>query len=279
MPFDFAPVTRSQFLNPETIAAYADEGAVVLRGVLTRAEIQRLEAGIEHNLANLSPLALVASEADDPGRFVEDFCTWQDNLAYREILQNSALSHIAAQLMQSDTVRLYHDHLLVKEAGTRQPTPWHQDQPYYNVSGRQNVSFWIPVDPVPLASTLRLVAGSHEGTWYMPRSFRDSQAKWFPDGALAELPAIDAEPERFRQLGWSLAPGDCVAFHMLSLHASSGTGSGARRRVFSARYLGDDARHAPRHWRTSPPFAGLRDRLPEGASLDDPLFPLVWPPT
>ena len=178
--------------------------------------------------------------------------------------------------MQSRTVRLYHDHLLVKEAGTRQPTPWHQDQPYYNVGGTQNVSFWIPVDPVPLASSLRFVAGSHNGTWYMPRTFRDQQARWFPEGTLAELPPIDDVPGTYRQLAWALEPGDCVAFHMLSLHASSGTGPGVRRRVFSARYLGDDAVHAPRPWRTSPPFPGLEGRVPDGAPMDDPLFPTVW---
>lgn len=268
---------REHPLPADTIAAYARDGAVVLRGVLNADDLRTLEAGIEHNLAHLSPLALVASEPDDPGRFVEDFCTWQTNPDYQRILQTSALPHLAAQLMQTRTARLYHDHLLVKEAGTRQPTPWHQDQPYYNVGGRQNVSFWIPVDPVPLASTLRFVAGSHAGTWYMPRTFRDQQAKWFPEGTLAELPPIDAEPDRYRQLGWALEPGDCVAFHMLSLHASSGTGPGARRRVFSARYLGDDAVHAPRPWRTSPPFPGLDQRLPDGVPMDDPLFPLVWP--
>ena len=139
------------------------------------------------------------------------------------------------------------------------------------------MSFWIPVDPVPLASTLRFVAGSHQGTWYMPRTFRDQQARWFAEGTLAELPDIDAHPETHRQLGWALAPGDAVAFQMLSLHASSGVGPGQRRRVFSARYLGDDTRHAPRRWRTSPPFPGLSDRLPAGAPMDDPLFPLVWP--
>ena len=270
------PAPKPFPLPPETIAAYVQDGAVILRGVLGPAEVQRLAEGIEHNLANLSPLAGVASQPDDPGRFVEDFCTWQDNPAYREILFHSALPHVAAQLMQSNTVRLYHDHLLVKEPGTRQPTPWHQDQPYYNVSGRQNVSFWIPVDPVPLASTLRLVAGSHTGTWYMPRSFRDQQAKWFPDGTLAELPDIDADPARHRQLTWAMEPGDVLAFHMLSLHASSGVGPTARRRVFSARYLGDDARHAPRRWRTSPPFVGLVDRLADGAVMDDALFPLVY---
>jgi len=264
-------------LAPETIQAFARDGAVVVRGALTPDELTLLAQGIEHNLADLSPLALVASEPDDPGRFVEDFCTWQTNGAYRRILTESALPRIAAELMQSRTARIYHDHLLVKEAGTRQPTPWHQDQPYYNVSGRQNVSFWIPVDPVPLASTLRFVAGSHAGTWYMPRTFRDQQARWFPEGALAELPAIDAQPDRFRQLAWALEPGDLVAFQMLTLHASSGTGPGQRRRVFSARYLGDDSRHAVRPWCTSPPFPGLAERLPDGAPMDDALFPLVWP--
>jgi ectoine hydroxylase-related dioxygenase (phytanoyl-CoA dioxygenase family) len=239
-------------------------------------QLAQLERGIELNLAHLSPLALVASQPDDPGRFIEDFCTWQSNPDYAAILQNSCLPAVSAALMQSQTVRIYHDHLLVKEPGTRQPTPWHQDQPYYNVQGRQNVSFWIPVDPVPLESTLRFVAGSHSGTWYMPRTFRDHQAKWFPEGSLAELPPIDKQPEQHRQLAWALQPGDVVAFHMLTLHASGGVGATHRRREFSARYLGDDMRHAVRPWRTSPPFSGLSERLADGAELADDLFPLVW---
>ena len=263
-------------LSGQIIDDFTRDGAVLLRGVLKPLEVQLLAQGIKHNLAHLSPLAIVASQPDDPGRFVEDFCTWQDNPAYRAILLESALPLVAAQLMQSREVRLYHDHLLVKEAGTRQPTPWHQDQPYYNVSGRQNVSFWIPVDPVPLPSTLRFVAGSHAGAWYMPRTFRDQQAHWFPGGTLAELPDIDADPQRYRQLAWALEPGDALAFHMLTLHASSGVGPGARRRVFSARYLGDDARHCVRPWRSSPPFAGLEQRLEDGAVMVDALFPLVW---
>ena len=66
--------------------------------------------------------------------------------------------------MKRATARIYHDHLLVKEAGTRQPTPWHQDQPYYNFEGRHKVSLWVPVDPVPRETTLEFLAGSHDGT-------------------------------------------------------------------------------------------------------------------
>ena len=47
--------------------------------------------------------------------------------------------------------------------------------------------------------------------------------------------------------------------------------------AFSLGYLGDDATHAPRRWKTSPDFPGLADRLPDGAPMDDALFPVAWP--
>jgi len=43
------------------------------------------------------------------------------------------------------------------------------------------------------------------------------------------------------------------------------------------RFIGDDARHARRSWKTSPDFPGLAERLPDGAVFDDPLFPLLYP--
>ena len=264
-------------LTPALIDAFARDGAVCLRGLLSPDEVALLRRGIDANIAAPSPRAKVASRPDDPGFFIEDFCCWQDNAAYRRFIFDSPLAAAAARLMQSRTVRLYHDHMLTKEPGTRQRTPWHQDQPYYNVEGRQNISFWIAVDPVRRHSTLEFVAGSHRGPWLMPRSFMGQQARWFPEGSLQDLPDIEAARERFPIIGWAVEPGDVIAFHMLSLHASAGVDGDTRRRVFSVRMLGDDATHAPRAWVTSPPFPGLAERLPAGAPMhDDALFPLLW---
>jgi len=263
-------------LTPAQVAAFQADGALLLRGLLQPQELELLRAGIEQNLAQPSVRAKVASSRDDPGFFCEDFCCWQDNPHYRRFIFESALGAVGARLMRSASARLYHDHMLTKEPGTRARTPWHQDQPYYNVSGRQNCSFWIPVDPVDRATTLEFVAGSHRGPWLMPRTFIDHQAKWFPPGSLAELPDIDAERARWPILGWALTPGDAVCFHMLTLHAAAGVAGGGRRRVFSVRLLGDDMRHAPRDWPTSPEFAGLSESLPAGAPLEHPLFPLLW---
>ena len=97
------------------------------------------------------------------------------------------------------------------------------------------------------------------------------------EGSLQELPDIEAARQQFPILGWAVEPGDVIAFHMLSLHASGGVDGDTRRRVFSVRMLGDDITHAPRPWVTSPPFPGLADRLQAGAPMDDALFPVLWP--
>jgi ectoine hydroxylase-related dioxygenase (phytanoyl-CoA dioxygenase family) len=251
------------------IEDFQRDGAVCLRGVVSPSELAELTVGVERNLVELSPRAIEASKPGDPGRFVEDFCNWQRIAEYERYVRGSSIAQVIGALMRSSSVRFYHDHLLVKEAGTEQPTPWHQDQPYYNVSGRHVISMWLPVDPVSRTSTLEFAAGSHLGEWLMPRTFLDREAKWFPEGMLREIPE-DPQPV----LGWELEPGDAVFFHALALHRSAG--SAQRRRVLSLRFLGEDARHAPRRWVTSPPFSGLADELPEGVPLVHPLFPLLW---
>lgn len=266
-------------LDDELVAAYQRDGAVVVRGAFSAEQIGWAREAIDANLADLSPRALRASGTDD-GAFIEDFCNWDRLPAMERFIRDSPGAEIAAALTGSDKVRLYHDHVLVKEPATKQTTPWHQDQPYYNVDGLQNASMWFPVDPVPLESSLRIVAGTHLGPWFMPRTFLDEQAKWFPEGSLAEPPDFDADLAADRTawnvLAWELEPGDAVFFNMLSVHGAGGVSGDRRRRVLSVRFLGDDMVHAPRTWTTSPPFPGLVDELVAGAEMDHPLFPILW---
>src|SRR6202012_5739687 len=163
---------------------FARDGAVCIRGLFRADELAATARGIERNMAAPSARSKVASAADDPRFFFQDFCNWQRIAEYRELIFQSGAAAAAAQLMGATTVRLHHDHLLVKEPRTRQRTPWHQDQPYYNIDGRMSASMWLPIDPVPRESSLEFVAGSHRGPWLMPRAFLDHEARWFPEGSL-----------------------------------------------------------------------------------------------
>ena len=260
----------------ELAEAFARDGVVCVRSALDPVEVAAAAGAIDMVLASPGPLALVASGSGDPGRFTEDFCRWQDIPRIEELARHSRIPRIAAALMRTPQVRFYHDHVLVKEGGTSQRTPWHQDQPYYNVDGR-GVSAWIPVDPVPEAGCLELVAGTNHGPWLMPRTFLTGEARWFPKGTLAELPDIEADRGAYDIRRYDLAPGDAIFFDFLTVHGAPGFPYPGRRRVLSLRYLSAAARFAPRGWRTSPPFEGLDRDLATGSELDHPLFPVVWP--
>ena len=265
-----------QKVDSQAIKTYNQTGVLYIPNLLSAKEIKRLENGIELNLQNLSTMAKVASPESDTGLFIEDFCIWQDNPYYKQIIFDSPLAAIAGLLMQSKQVRLYHDHILVKEPYTQNVTPWHQDLPYYNINGMQTCIFWIPIDPVSRESTLEFISGSHLGALYTPRTFKDNQAQCLAEGILDELPT-DAELRQSNEiLGWKMKPGEIIIFNMLTLHASKGVPSNQRRRVLSLRFMGDDTRFAPLAWKTSPDFPGLNERLKAGSKMEDELLPLVY---
>ena len=253
-------------------AAFRRDGACVVRRLLDDDEVAELREGVERNLAEPSERAIEGGGDAGSGRFFEDFRNWTRIAPYESVIRRSRIGAVAAALMGSPTVRLHHDHLLVKEPGTTIRTPWHQDQPFYNIDGSDTVSFWIPLDPVPRESTLEFVAGSHATrTWYMPRSFFDDRPLVFDEGTFEEVPDVEADRGAHTILGWELEPGDAVAFNMLTLHAAAGSRN--RRRAFSVRLVGDDVRLAARPHATSPTFPELEGMLRHGDELDHSLFP------
>ena len=228
--------------------------------MLSAHELAHLESGVEANLAAPSERAVEGGGDAGAGRFFEDFRNWTRIPEYEDVIRRSRLGALAAELTASAAVRLHHDHLLVKDPGTTIRTPWHQDQPFYNIDGADTVSFWIPLDPVPRESTLEFVAGSHASrTWYMPRGFFDDRPMVFEEGTFADVPDVEADRGAHTILGWELEPGDAVAFNMLTLHAAGGARN--RRRAFSVRIVGDDVRLAERPHPTSPSFPELDGAL------------------
>ena len=178
------------------------------------------------------------------------------------MIETSPAAEVAADLMQSKSVQMFHDHVLVKEPGTSMATPWHQDGPYYFVEGQQTISFWSPLDPVRQA-TLRCVAGSHR--WekeVLPTRWVSEEGFFADEGQY--IPVPDPDAEGMRVVEFEMEPGDAVAFNYRTLHGARGNQSDSRRRAFSLRLVGDDARYVERPGRTSPPFPG-HDMTPDSA--------------
>ena len=128
-------------ITKEMIDTYQREGVVLIKG-LWADWVDVIRKGVERNMAEPGPYAAENLKPGEGGRFFDDYCNWERIPEFADVIRNSAAAEVAAQLMGSDTVQMFHDHVLVKEPGTSKPTPWHQDGPYYFVEGSQNVSFW-----------------------------------------------------------------------------------------------------------------------------------------
>ena len=256
--------------------AFARDGVVLLEGVFAD-WIDLLREGVDANMRDPGTWGRDYLDDGASGRLFGDYCNWQRFEAYRLFIFDSPAAEIAAALMGSDSVRLFHEHVLVKEPGTDKITPWHHDQPYYCVDGRQVVSFWIPLDPVPQPTCPEFVAGSHAwGKWFLPRKFSGIDYD-HSDPRLQTMPDIDAAREDYDIRSWALQPGDAIAFHFMTVHGAPANSGQHRRRGFALRLLGDDAVYAQRSGEISPPFPGLEQRLRPGDPMVADEFPLIYP--
>jgi len=267
-------------VDPTALDEFQRDGATVLRGVVSDEQLSLLADGVERNRAHPSPNAHWYTDASNAVGFWSDYVTWRSVAEYERIVRDGGLARAAAALMGSRTARFFHEHVLVKEAGATERTPWHHDQPYYCVDGDQNVSMWLALDPVPETSALRFIAGSHRwNRWFIPRRFIDHAPYGMEDDRYEQLPdrfvSSDGELEGERVITLPVEPGDVVCFHFRTLHGAPGNPNAAARRAVSLRWVGDDAVWAERPWPVSPPFEG--EGLDIGDPLDDERFPVIHP--
>jgi ectoine hydroxylase-related dioxygenase (phytanoyl-CoA dioxygenase family) len=255
--------------------AFRERGVACLRGAFA-GWVDVLRAGIERNLREPGPYFRRYTAEGGAGLFFGDYCNWQRIPEYRAFVERAPVARIAGTLMGSQVARLFHEHVLVKEPGTGESTPWHHDQPYYSVDGAQNVSLWVALDPVPREVSVEFVVGSHRwGRWFQPRRF--SGEDWEREESVDRVPDVAACRDELDVVGFDLMPGDAVAFHFLTLHGAPANPSLVRRRrAFATRWLGDDATWAVRGGPVSPPFPEAHQRLAAGEAVEGPEFPVLW---
>ena len=257
-------------ITQDHIDQYQLDGVVLIRGLFAN-QVELLRGGVAENMDTPGPYASNNDKAGESGRFFDDYCNWTRIPQFKEAIEVSPVAEVAADLMRSDKVQMFHDHVLVKEPGTSMPTPWHQDGPYYFVEGTQTVSFWSPLDMVNEA-TLRCVAGSHK--WekeVLPTRWTSDQGFLADEGQY--MPVPDPEAEGMPILEYQMQPGDAVAFNFRTLHGARGNTRTTRRRAFSLRLVGEDARYVERPGPTSPPYPG--HGMVPGQRLREDWFPIL----
>ena len=262
-------------ITDEQAAAWRKDGVLALRGVFSEDWLALLRDGVDEAMSTPSDVSKDYAK-DGKGRFFTDHFMFRRFDSFRRFLYDSPAAAIAAELMGATKINLIDEHLLVKEPGTENPTYWHHDLPYFEVSGDDFCSLWIPLDPVTEATgALKFVKGSHLwGKLFHPIRIGEGALVDQAEKLDGPAPDIDAEPDKYDIEMFEVEPGDVIAFHGTSLHsATPNSSTHIRRRALSVRFAGDDITWNPRPYIPSVPD---QPDLVEGGPLDSDQYPRIW---
>lgn len=263
--------------DPADIETFQRDGVVVLRGAFTD-WIEALRAGQERNIKSPESYRFPceSNPTGAPGRFFDSYCNWDLIPEYRDYVTRSCAASMAGQFTRSTSVHFFHEHAFFKEPGTQSATPWHQDMPYYCVSGTQTASVYVALDHADADVAVRFVKGSHVwGKLFRPRVFMDGSDYMATDTTMESVPDISGNPDDYDILATALEPGDTVVFDFRTLHGTTDALLKTRRRAFSTRWFGDDVRYCVRSSETSPPLPDYVD-MAAGDAMPADWFPVMW---
>lgn len=150
-------------LNKEQIAFYNRNKYIKIKNVLDSETLIYFNDIISKKVDELNQINTPLEDRSTYGKaFLQLFNLWLQDDIIKELVFSKRMAKIAADLMQVEGVRLYHDQALFKEAGGG-ITPWHADQHYWPLETDKAITAWIPLQATPLQmGPLEFSAGSHE---------------------------------------------------------------------------------------------------------------------
>ncbi|GAB3176394.1 phytanoyl-CoA dioxygenase family protein [Telluribacter humicola] len=137
-------------LPPEAVEFYREYGYVKLKNVLSPEAIDYYGSLISDLVFRLNTLIKPMEERTTYERaFLQIMNLWREDEEAKEFVFSKRLAKIAADLMEVEGVRLYHDQALYKEPSGG-ITPWHADQFYWPLASPKTTTVWIPLQATPL---------------------------------------------------------------------------------------------------------------------------------
>jgi hypothetical protein len=257
-------------LDEATIRRFREDGFVRLPGVLSRAVLDEYAPELDRLVVEHNPLKGVPLEEKSlyDQAFIQVSNVWPLSEKARELAFSRRLARIAAELMGTRGVRMWHDQALYKEPSGGF-TPWHVDQQYWPMHSPHSVTAWIPLQDTPLEmGPLCFGRGSHR-----KHIGRDLEISAESEEQIREA----VRKEKIVQVQEPFALGD-VSYHLgWTLHRAGPNTTNRPRRVFTIIYMDSDMRlvnpknkNQQRDWDVWTPSTKV------GEIMDDPLNPILY---
>lgn len=284
------PIPDRLDLDPAAIAEYWERGYWRSPRLFADAEIVALRAEVER--------ICVRGERDSDNwgwygeyknRFANHAATqtrqitnawWTNQLIY-DTIRKPVIGHIGAQLMDTDTVRCWHDQVIYKPSSSGEDDPmgnvgWHQDYAHWQCSNTDNMcTAWIALQDTDLTNGgMRTIVGSHK--WGL-----QEDAYTFGEKDLQGLQQKYAKGRDWIDEPCVLRAGEASFHHALCFHGSGPNLSPDPRLCIIVHMMpatcGLRARDAAARWHLNAAMLGPWAK--EGDLYAGHRFPQLWPPT
>jgi ectoine hydroxylase-related dioxygenase (phytanoyl-CoA dioxygenase family) len=224
-------------LAPDRVAEFRASGHTVVRGLASREEVAAFRPAIvETALAFCRETRPLEARETYFKAFLQISNLWVHDARVRAFVFARRFARVAAELLEVDGVRLYHDQALFKEPGGGY-TPWHQDQNFWPLDTDRTITLWMPLVDVPIeVGSMTFGSGSHRhgnlgDLFISDHSHRELEAK---------IRELGIEP---RTHG-AVAAGDATFHAGWTLHSAPANPSATMREVMTVIYYADGARVA-----------------------------------
>ena len=274
--FPRAPKTPAERRPYELTAGQIDffraNGFVKSGRILDEAQMKVLREELEEIRLNRNPLMSSLYEVDAdylsaPDKNVFHFLgAWLISKAFHDILWHPAITVKMAQLLDSPSVRLWHDQVFYKPPRHPGVVTWHQDYSYWTRAvPARHLTIWIGLDDSTLENgCLHYVPKSHE--WglvpkiSLTKNMDDVKQYLTPD-----------QLAQFRPEPMILKAGESTIHHSHMMHGSYGNRSDRHRRAIVLNYMHPETRSDDEE---RPLLAGV-PLIPKGAVIEGEFFPIV----
>ena len=265
---DRQAIHRLASVDPQIIDAYERDGFVKIKNVFDAQTLAYYREHISREVVlrntNVAP---IEARTTYQKAFLQVTNLWLTNDVAREFVFSKRLASLAAQLLQVERVRLYHDQALYKEPGGG-ITPWHADQFYWPLSSDKTITAWVPLQATPLEmGPLAFAAGSQRMSFGRDLEISDESERSLRKAL---------ESGRFKEVNEPFELGE-VSFHSgwTFQHTGANT-SDSPRAVMTVIYMEDGIRliEPERKWHYAD-WEAFMPGVQPGEIVDSPLNPVL----
>ena len=248
--------------------AFRRDGFIKLPNVLSNGAVARLRHEIMKLLRKSFDLSLNDGANN---RFLSLELFWLTSELLRHYVLSPRIAKICSDLLDVQSVRLYHDNILVKEPGCGR-TPWHCDDHHFPLATQDVVTAWIPAQPIPVLMG-PLAFAKPLSVFDLVKNINFNKFDTSYDKLVNrtfELNNVSIENKAF-------AMGEVSFHHNRSFHTASGNKTSRMRVVLANTYFADGSRVVDQPTLVSGDWQKFIPGVDPGGIAASRLNPICWP--